>query len=297
MNEDLYPEEKMSGGSRRSVIIGIAVVAVVVVVLAAYFLGRGEGADESGQQVDASTSSEAPRPSQSQEGDVDPLGRVLVIPENPGGDVLPRSGDESSSNLRNPMSKPAGLQWQRAWGVPMAFSSADGPTSLSSDIPRGFTRTPQGAVLAAVQLKARAVYGPMEARQAILSGRVVGGTEAELEEVLFTGNMSNSSIDFGDDEAESPAADVLVPAGFRIRPGNWSDSAATIDIAFGPQTLPDENSDTGTTENPSYAWFPVSVVWRDGDWSLVYSDQLTSTPLDRGTVMASLDSGEWATWT
>ena len=45
--------------------------------------------------------------------------------------------------------------WQQVDGVPMPFSTSDGPTAVDGELPTGFAQTPQGAALAAQQLSAR----------------------------------------------------------------------------------------------------------------------------------------------
>ena len=66
--------------------------------------------------------------------DVDVLGRGMRIPADPNGHVLDQSAKTSPAQLTIPLRAPQGLEWQKVYGVPMPFSTGDGPTAITFSV-------------------------------------------------------------------------------------------------------------------------------------------------------------------
>ncbi|AUH70582.1 MULTISPECIES: hypothetical protein [Gordonia] len=288
-------EERQPLLKRPWVWIAAATTVVTVVILTLAFIPN----DDAGDRPASSTPSEAERlplpseSSQSESGDVDDLGRPVVVPAERRGVALPQSEQPSSTSDSNPLARPKGLEWQRVYGSPAPFSRSDGPAAISADgVPRGMSRTPQGATIAALQIVSRIRFGTKADRYAVIDQRLEGATESDKQALRRDGDILSITVD--DPEIGDIAANrALVPAAFRIRAGNWTNDAATIDIAYGPheQVNPDDESDVQSV----YYWQSLSTVWVDGEWHLKYKPSLLTRDEKEGS-MGSLDGGEWATW-
>ncbi|MGI5219467.1 hypothetical protein [Nocardia sp. CA-290969] len=138
---------------------------------------------------------------------------------------------------------PAGLRWQRIWGGAAApISSSDGPAQIINGIATGFSRTPQGAALAAADALARALAAPEGTWQQVVAERFFGGGQPLLDR-------------FARSRAGTPEAAgyVTVPDGVRVRPGYQPD-LAVVEFAL-------EGRD-------GYAVSTWPMVWVDGDWKV-----------------------------
>ncbi|MEU1950816.1 hypothetical protein [Nocardia rhamnosiphila] len=136
---------------------------------------------------------------------------------------------------------PTGLRWQRIWGgAAVPISSSDGPTQITDGIATGFSRTPQGAALAAADALARALAAPEETWQQVVADRFYGGGQPLLDR-------------FARSRASTPEAAryVTVPDGVRIRTGYQPD-LAVVEFAL-------EGRD-------GYSVSTWPMVWIDGDW-------------------------------
>ncbi|PXX53892.1 hypothetical protein DFR70_12613 [Nocardia tenerifensis] len=148
---------------------------------------------------------------------------------------------------------PQGMSWQRVDGVPLPFTASDGPTRIDGAVAAGYSHTPQGAVVAALQISMRILYSPDYARvldaQAVLSA-------ADRAKIL-TARAAQPRLD--------PAivqASTVAPAGFKI--GDYTGDAATVYYAY-------------PRPSGSYRIARQAVVWRDGDWR--YSSDLIAPAL------------------
>lgn len=291
MNYDSEPRPLLK---RPVVWVGTALVAVAAVLVAIVVMVPGESAENIGESGRQSTTPRLPLPpgATDEQGDVDDLGRPVIIPPERKGRALPQSEDPSPDSARNPLARPKGLQWQRVYGAPTPFSTSDGPRTIdSAGMPSGMSRTPQGAIISALQITSRMRYAPQKERYAIIDRFIAGATESDKQALREDGDILSITVDspgLGDIAANM----LLVPAAFRVRVGNFTADAATVDIAYGPHTETDPESGA---ESPMYKWLSLSTVWRDNEWKLRFKPALVSHEQEEG-VMASLDSGEWATW-
>lgn len=207
--------------------------------------------------------------------DVDVIGRGMRVPADPHGHVLAQTSKTSSSRLTQPIAPPQGLEWQKVYGAPMPFSTSDGPTEISADgVPSGFSRTPQGAALATLQILMRATYGPREVRQAILDSSVIGS--AELKNIVLN--------------APSEPQYQTIPAAVQILEDRYSENSASVRWMFGPLPAPEEFP---TTNGTVYHGGAIPVIWENGRWKLKLTEAVVSSELS--DFEEYLDDPRWAT--
>ncbi|MEZ2122978.1 hypothetical protein QWU44_11420, partial [Corynebacterium sp. CCM 9203] len=87
----------------------------------------------------------------------DLVGRRVVYPTNPLGDLLPDDGTALHEGDRGWLTKVPVIEWQRLregdpthYPVDLPFTASDGPWRMIHGVPAGYSRTPQGAALAAI---------------------------------------------------------------------------------------------------------------------------------------------------
>ena len=157
----------------------------------------------------------------------------------------------------------------------MPFSTSDGPTAISdAGVPSGFSRTPQGAALASLQILLRATFGPQNVRQAVVAAAVIGPDDLKQQMLAVTNDPQYQTM----------------PAAVQIIPDRYTENAASIRWAFGPFPAPEEFP---TTNGTVYGGGYMPVVWDDGRWKLRVTEQMLST--DQG-LMEYIDNPAWSTW-
>lgn len=163
------------------------------------------------------------------------LPKGSLVPQSPYAAKSPTDADWLTA-------APQQISWQRVDGVPLPFSGSDGPSRIDGAIAQGYTRTPQGAVIAAIQIGMRLIFSPDF--ESVVS-RQTAVTDSERQQ-LITARSSSPSID-----AVSVNASTLQPAAFKI--GAYTDTDATIYFAY--------PAATGT-----YRIARMAVTWSGGDW-------------------------------
>lgn len=255
----------MNTRNRRIWLTGLAVGMIGLVVIAVIIGYRtGDAEDTSGTAIPGEQTAPPTTPGidpGAPRGSVDALGRAITIPVDPAGDVVDQQG-KSDSELTSPLAAPKGLEWQRIFdsGI-VPFSASDGPTELQDGVPVGMARTPQGAALAAQQIRTRTLHGPREYRERVLQECTSAGPST-VQGILAAGDV------VGDDPLV--AEQYSIPAAFRIQPGNFSPNAATVEYAFGPMA---RTSGIEAGE-PFYLVKIETLVWNDGAWQLVIDGSL-----------------------
>ena len=148
---------------------------------------------------------------------------------------------------------PHGLSWQRVEGVPLLFTASDGPTRLDGAVAAGYSHTPQGAVVAALQISMRILYSPDYVR--------ILDTQAAISDIdrrqILAARSTQPRLD-----PTAVAASTVQPVGFKI--GTYTTDAATIYYAY-PRA------------SGAFRIARQTVVWREGDWR--YSSELTAPAL------------------
>lgn len=211
--------------------------------------------------------------------DVDVLGRGMRIPTSAVGHVLPQEAGQQSPNvLKTPLAAPAGLEWQKVYGIPLPFSTGDGPAAIdSAGVPSGFSRSPQGAALASLQLLFRCMYGPAAQCRAVLDTATVGGDPGLRQWIIEHGNASG-------------APGQTIPAALQITPDTYTSSTAFVRWAFGPFPAPQDHP---TASGYVYTTLAIPMVWDSGEWKLRLGEWVRST--DSGYLDA-IDEAGWSTW-
>lgn len=155
------------------------------------------------------------------------------------------------------------LTWKPHSSVETPFSRAHGPRVTEGGWSRGFARTPQGAVLAAIHIIFQTNGGgvPRAAQEAALAEQVVGAEADHYRERSLA--------------SAGPAEGVgrIVLEGYRII--SYTEHAAKVE--FTTAVVKEQVERAGTT---------VDVVWQDGDWRMVATSLET---LDGFRVLDSLD--------
>ncbi|MFD4407565.1 hypothetical protein ACFWPH_32850 [Nocardia sp. NPDC058499] len=180
---------------------------------------------------------------------VDLFGNRLEVPSESAGVAIPQTTAARPDPVGADylMAAPVGVRWQRIWGGAAApVSSSDGPVRIADGIATGFSRTPQGAALAAADALARALAAPERTWQQVVRDRFYGGGQPLIDR-------------FARSRASTPdtARYVTVPDGVRVRPG-YSSELAVVEFAL--------------ADRDGYAVSTWPMVWVDGDWRVRVDD-------------------------
>lgn len=279
---DLESPTRKTWWKRPGVWVAVGVVVVVSTILAG--VGLLSSDDSTRPPVAPQTAAQeplTPLPSGSADGspytgsDVDVIGRGMRIPSAPHGHVLEQTAKTSPPRLSQPIAAPQGLEWQKVYGAPLPFSASDGPTQISDEgVPSGFSRTPQGAALASLQILMRVTYGPREVRQAVLDSSVIGSPE--LKNIVLN--------------APSEAQYQTIPAAVQILEDRYSEHSASVRWMFGPLPAPDEFP---TTNGTVYHGGAIPVIWDEGRWKVKLTEAVVSSELS--DFEEYLDDPKWST--
>ncbi|WP_052059902.1 hypothetical protein [Rhodococcoides fascians] len=156
-------------------------------------------------------------------------------------------GDTVADNARpvDTAAAPAQVTWQPYQGVQVPYSGVDGPTdNITSAAPTGYSHTPQGAVLAAIQGQTRLALAPDSAWAQTTSTLVAAGAGRDSYAVARAGASITAPAD--------PASTATF-SGFRV--AEYRDEQADIDLVT---TMP----------GGQLTSVPVTVLWRGDDWKI-----------------------------
>ncbi len=216
----------------------VALAAVVVVAVVVGFSLSGGGGPPAAQQ---------PGPAPTSAGSA-PAG---------GGD----SGGTHQPNDPNYLTAaPAGLRFQDVGGLTLPFSPVDGPLRINGPIAAGYSHTPQGAVVAMMQLLPRLAFGPDY--RAVITEQVVA--DQRIKDQMLTSRSSNPQGSPADLAAQTKAA-----VGFRVE--SYTSDRATIALLY---------HDPGSSVFSAARGF---VVWDSGDWKWPDNSASTSSPVPDST--------------
>jgi len=151
-----------------------------------------------------------------------------------------------------------GLNWIGFHGMQLPVSPADGPHDTRDGLASGFTDTPQGALLAAINIGVRtaaqwgtAIFEPTITRQ-------VTGPDATA--LLQADEAASAQIGAAAGAGLVPPAEQGYAAEVGYRFLAWSRSSAVVDVvSAGPAA-------NGTTVLASTR---IQVLWLRGDWRVV----------------------------
>jgi hypothetical protein len=152
---------------------------------------------------------------------------------------------------------PAAMRFQDVGGAALPFSPVDGPLRINGPLAAGYSHTPQGAVLAAMQLLIRLAYLP-------------GWAQVMTEQTVWEGPARDKAITQRNSTPQwTPAeiaAQIMTPIGFRVE--SYTPSQATIVLLV-------KKSDQEGYDAPR-----VVVAWAQGDWKFTVTDASGSIPVD-----------------
>lgn len=245
----------------RNTLIAVAALLVVAIVGAIFFIVPNMD-DDTQTTADPTTTappaSEEPNPNTGADGfgipDADLSGRTVMVPNNPAGQPLPQrapTGPRTEcANDGQPVSSPESMMIQRNFGIATLYSETDGPSYIDGLVLAGYTRTPQGAALAAANFLPRGMAGGEVAIEAsdklLLNGDKVIDPEARAVEESKAVNTETVAL--------------RAPMAFKIL--SCTDSFAVVELA-----LIRDVDDTGARmPNPIYTGLRMNMVWDKGTW-------------------------------
>ncbi|MFE9106984.1 hypothetical protein [Actinomadura geliboluensis] len=170
--------------------------------------------------------------------------------------VVVRATDRTEQLVSAPQVSFTGVQWRDYHGIALPYSAQDGPRDTADQLAAGFTRSPGGALLAAVHIAVRAdmtwgtdVFGPTIQRQ------VIGpDTDALMDSTREAYDKRR-----GDRRDGKPLGrGYVVLEGFRWL--GYTSEVASLDLlSAGP----------GDSDVTVRAVTRLQLRWQDGDWRLV----------------------------
>jgi len=219
--------------------VGVTVVLVVVLLIVVLTTGGG-GDGESAAVTPPGGSTAEPNPSTGTGGN----SSIPAVP-NPA-----TTGTRQPSDPQYLTAAPAEVNFQVVHGLQLPFSPVDGPLRVDGPVAAGYSHTPQGAALAAVQLVARLLYAP--GYEQVIKQQSVIAAPVQSQFVAYRNSRPQAS------DADL-AATVARAVAFKV--DSFRPDQATIDVAF-----PNVNGAPGT-----YVTGPYTVDWSGGDWKVTDS--------------------------
>lgn len=248
--------------------IGAGALALIIAIAAVIVVVAGKD-DDTTTAAPAAPTTSAPSQSMENNGEdgfgaptADLLGRKVMHPNNPAGQALPQAaaGQRIECDPAAPVSSPTGVMIQMTFDTPNLFSTSDGPAKVDDLLARGYTRTPQGATLAAYNIWQRFQLGgdvgtAVMKNQAVVKPEVLAKLDAE--------GMSETRA-----SAESRQA-TPAPSAFRI----LSCDADFVVTEYAVRYFGDEN---GPFPDERWATFRFNMTWQDGDWKMQFLEGAAS---------------------
>ncbi|WP_280402952.1 hypothetical protein [Nocardia brasiliensis] len=231
-----FREGSPLAGGRRRYLVGAGCVAALVLVTVIALVGSGSGGENSAVNTGTGSATTTVATTTAK-GSLVPQVPVTRTPADP--DWLTAA--------------PQGVSWQRVDGAPLPFTASDGPTRIDGAVAAGYAHSPQGAVVAALQISMRLLYSPDFVRILDTQSAI---SDADRQQIL-TARNTQPRLD-----PAAVQASTVQPAGFKV--GAYTGDAATIYYAY-------------PRPSGSYRIARQAVVWRDGDWR--YSSDLIAPAL------------------
>jgi hypothetical protein len=147
-----------------------------------------------------------------------------------------------------PAAAPRDVRWESTNGLVLPYSRSAGPRRIDGSVASGFARTPTGALIAAVQLSARASSAFVPDHEDTMRLSVVPGPDRDalLAKLRAQPQVPPDPGEFG----------RIV--GFVFN--SYTASVATVTLAV---------RIAGSPDTPMYQAATFTVVWQRGDWRLV----------------------------
>jgi hypothetical protein len=142
-----------------------------------------------------------------------------------------------------PTTPPKGITWELVNGIAVPRSATAGPTQIDGPVHHGFAHTPEGALVAALQIYTRGGFTEGQAWRKVVMNQVMPGPGRK---VYIQAREKVNSL-------RPPPEGWAQVAGFRFQ--SYSGQRAVIEIA--------EQFESGSIQVHS-----TTVVWHRGDWRL-----------------------------
>lgn len=236
----LTTKEFRTGSTRRRLLFGAAAVAGVVAVTVGILSSPSAGDTSPAGANEAAMSTPAtPSAGQSTSAASDPGAEPAK------GSLVPQTTvDRDPAGADWLTAAPLGLSWQRVDGVPLLFSGSDGPSRLNGPIAAGYTHTPQGATVAALQISMRLVYSPDYVR--VLDEQTT--LPQEQREQIISARALQPRLD-----SQGLERSTIAPTAFRV--AAYTGDAALVEYAY-PRA-----DGSGT-----FRVAAIALAWSAGDW-------------------------------
>lgn len=183
-------------------------------------------------------------------------GPVAAGPEAPGkGSPLPQQPElvRSPADPAWLTGAPHDISWQRVDGVPLPFSSSDGPARIDGAVASGYSHTPQGAVMAAAQISFRLAWSPDYERVVRAQTAVSDQTRQQLVDARASNSLDPAVV----------GQYASAPVAFKI--AEYTAEATTLWLAF-------------PARDGQFTFARAALVWSGNDWK--YSDQFSVMAID-----------------
>ncbi|WP_175420661.1 hypothetical protein [Rhodococcus sp. SGAir0479] len=256
------------GNSATKLLMGMSVLAVILiagVVFSAVILFRGEDA---GPLVPADRSADGGN-TQVEESLFEPepvfdrANRVIYVPLDDNGVLLPQSrpGDGRPADQA-----PGGAMLQRVHGnMDLPFSTSDGPTRLTENgVATGFSRTAQGAGLAAAHYVGYLYGGPDRLKMLVEAG-LLSDPDGEVKKANLMAMPNNGPA------SAMPMVKV-----------NFNSDLSLVEFGYTAEMR------DGTTQNQVSK---IPMVWREGTGWVLKVD-----PNGMGATKVPSFGAGWASW-
>ena len=153
-----------------------------------------------------------------------------------------------------PTEAPPGVTWSLFQGVALPVSATDGPTKITGAVFAGYSHTPTGALLAAVQISTRHLLTAAPGWQQILNAQIVAGPGRDAVAKVLQAQGNDTS---------PPRGGYGQYTGFRFV--TYAPDVAVIEVAT---KFSNGNQDVST----------LTVRWSDGDWKQELQPNGADTP-------------------
>lgn len=273
----------------RTVLITVAAIVVIAIVGAIVFIIPNMNDDDTPTTTAGPPpTTAAPTPGDSEldtgaEGfgvpDADLSGRTVMVPNNPAGQPLPQREPTGPrvecTNDGRPVTSPESMMIQRNFGVSTLYSETDGPSYIDGLVLAGYTRTPQGAALAAANFLPRGLAGGPVAVEStekltLIPDEKIGTQEKKEAELAKPVNTETVAL--------------RAPMAFKIL--SCTDSFAVVELA----QIRDVDDAGRRMQNPTYTGLRLNMAWDGGTWKVSKLDGATT-----GGPYSSLDGfTRWA---
>ncbi|MBB3040088.1 hypothetical protein [Hoyosella altamirensis] len=237
-----------------------AFLAIILVIAVTIMISRNTGGNEETKP--------APPPETGQpvggfhSSITDVWGNVILRPVNPEGEPL-NPNPSRDWEAGHPITAPVAIEWQlTAYGA-LPFSG-DGPYEVADCRAKGYSRTPQGAALAAVQLRARASWCDSDSGEGLIDEQLVTldarNRVQPLEDLVrarvIQGWREHATSLEAEGVTRSQAAQYVNYKYDAFRIESFDRNRAAIDVA---------------TRLSDHQWSVarLHVVWHEGDWKYI----------------------------